>query len=390
MVQQQQPYQSLPPSQQRSRLRELAIVFLRLGMIAFGGPAAHIAMMDDEVVNRRQWMSREKFLDLIGVTNLIPGPNSTELAIHIGYERAGWQGLLVAGSSFIVPAALMVWVLAMLYVQSQALPQVGWLLYGVKPVIIAIIVQALWKLGKTALKDVPTAIVAVVVILFSLWQYPELWLLLIAGLAVMSFKNRRPISFSAWLLPVPWLLQAAPVKLTGLKIFLSFLKIGSVLYGSGYVLLAFLQSEFVDDLPVLTSQQLLDAVAIGQITPGPVFTTATFIGYLLGGNEGAIAATIGIFLPAFVFVAIVNPWVEQLRQSPWVSGFLDGVNAASWGLMAVVTLRLGQSGVVDLWTGAIALVSGILLLGFRVNSAVLVVGGGIIGWILHQANLLPS
>jgi chromate transporter len=206
----------------------------------------------------------------------------------------------------------------------------------------------------------------------------------------MIFRNKPPISFSAWLLPLPWVLQSVPVKLSGLKIFLSFLKIGSVLYGSGYVLLAFLQSEFVDRLPVLTSQQILDAVAVGQLTPGPVFTTATFIGYLLGGNEGAIAATIGIFLPAFIFVAIVNPWVEQLRRSPWVSGFLDGVNAASLGLMMAVTLRLGQSGIIDIWTGAIALVSGILLFGFKMNSAVLVVGGGIIGWLLHSANLLPS
>jgi chromate transporter len=385
-----QTYQSLPPTEKRSRLWELALVFLKLGTIAFGGPAAHVAMMDDELVGRRQWLSREKLLDLIGITNLIPGPNSTELAIHIGNERAGWRGLLVAGICFIVPATLIVWALAIVYVQTQALPQVGWLLYGIKPVIIAIVVQALWKLGKTAIKDLPTAIATGVVVLFSLWQYPEIWLLLLAGLALMGYRNRQPISFSAWLLPLPWVLEAVPVKLSGLKIFLSFLKIGSVLYGSGYVLLAFLQSEFVDRLPVLTSQQLLDAVAVGQLTPGPVFTTATFIGYLLGGNQGAIAATIGIFLPAFIFVAIVHPWVDQLRRSPWVSGFLDGVNAASLGLMVIVTLRLGQSGIVDLWTVAIALVSSILLFGLKVNSAVLVVGGGIIGWLLHSANLLPS
>jgi chromate transporter len=393
MVQQQQTYQSLPPTEQRSRLWELAIVFLKLGTIAFGGPAAHVAMMDEELVSRRQWLSREKLLDLIGITNLIPGPNSTELAIHIGNERAGWRGLIVAGICFIVPATLIVWALAIVYVHTQALPQVGWLLYGIKPVIMAIVVQALWKLGKTAIKDIPTAIAACLVLVFSLWQYSEIWLLLLAGLALMILRNKPPISFSAWLLPLPFLqsvLQSVPVKLSGLKIFLSFLKIGSVLYGSGYVLLAFLQSEFVDRLPVLTSQQILDAVAVGQLTPGPVFTTATFIGYLLGGNEGAIAATVGIFLPAFIFVAIVNPWVEQLRRSPWVSGFLDGVNAASLGLMMAVTLRLGQSGIIDIWTGAIALVSGILLFGFKVNSAALVVGGGIIGWLLHSANLLPS
>ncbi len=383
----QQTYQSLDPAQQRQRLGELAIAFLKLGVFAFGGPAAHVAMMDDEMVKHRQWLSREKFLDLIGITNLIPGPNSTELAIHIGYERGGWRGLLISGCCFILPATLIVWGLAIAYVQSQSLPQVGWLLYGVKPVIIAIVLQALWKLGKSAIKDRPTAIATFLVILFSWERYPEILLLLLAGLGVMLIKNRRSIGFPAGLLPVPMLLQVAPpstiAAMSGVNIFLTFLKIGSVLYGSGYVLLAFLQSEFVERSPVLTSQQILDAVAIGQITPGPVFTTATFVGYLLGENRGAIAATVGIFLPAFVFVALVNPWVDQLRQSRWVSGFLDGVNAASLGLMAVVTVQLGQSGIVDGWTGAIALISGVLLLKFKVNSATLVVAGGMIGFLLH-------
>jgi len=380
---QQQAYQSLAPAQQRQRQWELAIAFLKLGIFAFGGPAAHIAMMDDEMVKRRQWLSREKFLDLIGITNLIPGPNSTEVAIHIGYERAGWRGLLIAGSSFILPATLIVWALAAIYVQSRSLPQVGWLLYGVKPVIIAIVLQALWKLGKTAIKDRPTAIATFLVVLFSWWRYPEILLLLLAGVGVMLIKNGRSIGFSAGLLPIPLLLQVAPIPMSGVNIFWVFLKIGSVLYGSGYVLLAFLQREFVERSPVLTSQQILDAVAIGQITPGPIFTTATFVGYLLGGNGGAIAATVGIFLPAFVFVAVLNPWVDQLRQSRWASGFLDGVNAASLGLMTLVTLQLGQSGIVDGWTGAIALISGVLLLRFKVNSAALVIGGGIIGFLLH-------
>jgi chromate transporter len=384
---QQQTYQSLDSAQKRLRLRELAIAFFKLGVFAFGGPAAHVAMMDDEVVKRRQWLSREKFLDLIGITNLIPGPNSTELAIHIGYERAGWRGLMIAGCGFILPATLIVWVLAIVYVQSQSLPQVGWLLYGVKPVIIAVVLQALWKLGKTAIKDRPTAIASIFVVLFSGWRYSEILLLLLAGLGVMLVKNGRSIGFSAGLLPVPLLLQVAPPStigaMSGVNIFLTFLKIGSVLYGSGYVLLAFLQRELVERSPVLTSQQILDAVAIGQITPGPVFTTATFVGYLLGGNGGAIAATVGIFLPAFVFVALVNPWVDQLRRSSWVSGFLDGVNAASLGLMVMVTVQLGQSGIVDGWTGAIALMSGVLLLRFKVNSAALVMGGGIIGLLLH-------
>jgi chromate transporter len=379
----QKKYQSLDLAQKRLRLRELAIAFLKLGIFAFGGPAAHVAMMDDEMVKRRQWLSREKFLDLIGITNLIPGPNSTELAIHIGYERAGWRGLLISGCCFILPATLIVWGLAIAYVQSQSLPQVGWLLYGVKPVIVAIVLQALGKLGQTAIKDRPTAIATVLVILFSWWRYSEILLLLWAGLGVMLIKNWRSGGFSARILPVPWLLQAVSFPLDSTNIFVAFLKIGSVLYGSGYVLLAFLQREFVERSPVLTSQQILDAVAIGQITPGPIFTTATFVGYLLGGNGGAIAATVGIFLPAFIFVALINPWVDQLRRSNWVSGFLDGVNAASLGLMAVVTLQLGQSGIVDGWTGAIALISGVLLLKFKVNSAALVIAGGMIGFLLH-------
>ncbi|MBW4516624.1 MAG: chromate transporter [Timaviella obliquedivisa GSE-PSE-MK23-08B] len=388
---QQQNYQSLEPLQQRQRLWELAIAFFKLGIFAFGGPAAHIAMMDDEMVKRRQWLSREKFLDLIGITNLIPGPNSTEVAIHIGYERGAWWGLLISGCCFILPATLIVWGLAIVYVQSQSLPQVGWLLYGVKPVIIAIVLQALWKLGKTAIKDRPTAIATFLVVLFSWWRYSEILLLLLAGLGVMLIKNRRSSWFSAGL-PIPLLLQIASPSTLGamssVNIFLTFLKIGSVLYGSGYVLLAFLQREFVERSPLLTSQQILDAVAIGQITPGPIFTTATFVGYLLGGNGGAIAATVGIFLPAFVFVALINPWIDQLRQSSWVSGFLDGVNAASLGLMAVVTVQLGQSGIVDIWTGAIALISGVLLLKFKVNSAALVMGGAIIGLLLHL--IVPS
>lgn len=382
---QQQAYQSLDPIQQRLRLRELAIAFLKLGMFAFGGPAAHIAMMDEEVVKRHQWLSREKFLDLIGITNLIPGPNSTEVAIHIGYERGGWRGLLIAGCCFILPATLIVWALAIVYVRSQSLPQVGWLLYGVKPVIVAVVLQALWKLGKTAIKDRPTAIATFLVALFSWWRYSEILLLLLAGLGVMLIKNQRSMGFFAGL-PIPLLQVTPPLTIgamSGINIFLAFLKIGSVLYGSGYVLLAFLQREFVERSPLLTSQQILDAVAIGQITPGPVFTTATFVGYLLGGNGGAIAATLGIFLPAFVLVALVNPWVEYLRRSRWVSGFLDGVNAASLGLMAIVSVQLGQSGIVDGWTGAIALISGVLLLKLKVNSAVLVIGGGIIGFLLH-------
>jgi len=386
---------------QGQRLKELALVFLKLGTIAFGGPAAHIAMMDDEVVKQRQWMSREKLLDLLGITNLIPGPNSTELAVHIGYERAGWQGLAVAGFCFILPATLMVWAIAAVYVEYQALPQLTGLLYGIKPVIVAIVIQALWKLGKSALKDGPTIVAGGAVILSSFLNINEILLLLGAGLSVMLVKNRSRIRANfALLLPISgWSASSLPILRTvsqlpstpasanSLNVFLFFLKIGSVLYGSGYVLLAFLQRDLVERSHWLTSQQLLDAVAVGQITPGPVFTTATFIGYLLAGNGGAIAATLGIFLPAFVFVALVNPFATQLRQSAWASGFLDGVNAASLGLMAVVTWQLGQSALFNGFTVVLVLLSLVAIFRFKVNSARLVLAGGIVGLLAQALSL---
>jgi len=384
-------YTSLSPGQQRQRLTELAKVFLRLGTIAFGGPAAHIAMMDDEVVKRRQWMSREQLLDLIGVTNLLPGPNSTELAIHIGYERAGWRGLFIAGSCFILPAMLIVWMLAALYARYQAVPQLQWLLYGIKPVIIAVVLQALWKLGKKAAKDVPTTIAGVTAIATYFAGLNEILLLLLLGIAVMLVKNwqrRGNVTTGAFLLPFSGALAqvggvTATASIGWVSVFLFFLKIGCVLYGSGYVLLAFLQRDLVDRNQWLTSQQLLDAVAIGQFTPGPVFTTATFVGYLLAGHAGAIAGTVGIFLPAFLLVGIVNPWVPKLRQSLWASGFLDGVNAASLGLMAGVTYTLGRAALVDWLTIVLAILSAIAVFRFKVNSAWLVLAGGIIGLVFY-------
>ncbi|MDZ8023471.1 MAG: chromate transporter [Nostoc sp. SerVER01] len=381
---------ALTPRQQKQRLRELAMVFLRLGAIAFGGPAAHIAMMDNEVVNRRQWMSREKLLDLLGITNLIPGPNSTELAIHIGYERAGWRGLLVAGSCFILPAMLIVWTLAAIYARYQTVPQVEWLLYGIKPVIIAIVLQAVWNLGKKAAKDAPTIIAGIAAIAAYFAGLNEILVLILLGVVVMLLKNwqSRGNITGAFLLPFSGVLAqvgstAAVTSVSWISVFFFFLKIGCVLYGSGYVLLAFLQRELVERNQWLTSQQLLDAVAIGQFTPGPVFTTATFIGYLLAGNAGAIAGTIGIFLPAFVLVWVVNPWVSKLRQSPWASGFLDGVNAASLGLMAGVTYTLGQAALVDWLTITVAIVSAIAVFRFQINSAWLVLAGGAIGLASH-------
>lgn len=384
-------YRNLPPDEQKYRLKELASVFFRLGLVAFGGPAAHIAMMEDEVVERRKWMERERLLDLMGVTNLIPGPNSTELAIHIGYDRGGWSGLFVAGSCFILPAMTMVWVLAAVYARFQTVPQVEWLLYGIKPVIIAIVLQALWKLGKKALKDTPTIIAAIAVVTLFFLQLNEILLLLLAGLGVMLFKNLwRTNITAAWLFPMTGLMAQtegtpapAPVTYpaTWVQTFLFFLKIGSVLYGSGYVLLAFLQRDLVERMGWLTSQQLLDAVAIGQFTPGPVFTTATFIGYLLAGNAGAIAGTIGIFLPAFVLVGLISPLASKLRQSRWASGFLDGVNAASLGLMAVVTFQLGQAALIDPLTIIVAIASAILVFRTKLNSAWLVLAGGVIGYL---------
>jgi chromate transporter len=385
-------YQALSPAEQKQRLWELAWLFLKLGTIAFGGPAAHIAMMDDEVVKRRRWLGPQQLLDLIGATNLIPGPNSTELAIHIGYERAGWRGLIVAGVCFILPAMLIVWALAVVYVRSQTIPQVDWLLYGIKPVIMAIVAQALWRFGRSAVKDVQTGVAGAAVIALALVGWHELLLLLVAGLAVMLAHNWRRLKASqgAWslvlLLPASLSLSlttsatvGAPI--TVMQIFWFFLKIGSILYGSGYVLLAFLQGDLVERWQWLTANQLLDAIAIGQFTPGPVFTTATFIGYLLAGSPGALVATLGIFLPAFVLVAAVNPWVPQLRRSRWASGFLDGVNVASMSLMAVVTWKLATAALIDWVTLGLALLSGIVVFRFQVNSAWLVLGGGVVGWL---------
>ncbi|GAX91095.1 chromate efflux transporter [Effusibacillus lacus] len=387
-------------TERQSRLAEVAKVFLKLGTIGFGGPAAHVAMMEEEIVRRRKWLEKDKFLDLLGAANLIPGPNSTELAIHLGYQRAGWPGLFVAGACFILPAMLIVLAFAVIYRMFGELPEVSWVLYGIKPVIIAIVLQALWSLGKSALKNKQTVAAAALATVLLLENWNEILLLVLAGLFVMIINNRSrlgsntaglmlplaPVKASPFGFPAGWLLadgvqQAVAGSMSLAKLFLVFLKIGSVLYGSGYVLLAFLQSDFVERNKALTSQQLIDAVAIGQFTPGPLFTTATFIGYLIQGTPGAILATIGIFLPAFVFVALTSPWIPKLRRSPWLSAFLDGVNAASLALMAVVAWQLGQAAVVDWTTALLALASLFLVIRFKVNSALLVIGGGIIGFV---------
>ena len=370
-------------------LREVALLFVKLGVIGFGGPAAHIALMREEVVTRRKWVSDERFLDLLGMTNLIPGPNSTEMAIHLGYVRAAWPGLLAGGACFILPAMAIVWALAWAYVRYGGEPQVGWLLYGVKPVIIAVVVQAIWGLGRTAVKGTLLAAVALAALVLSLAGVNEILLLLAGGLVVPLARSVRGAWVAVAAAPVATVLGGAvPVVAQGMAtgaplglttLFVTFLKIGSVLYGSGYVLLAFLRNDFVHRLHWLTDQQLLDAVAIGQFTPGPVLTTATFVGYLVGGGAGAVLATVGIFLPSFVFVAASRPLLPKIRASRWTAAFLDGVNVAALGLMAAVTWELARAAVIDWLTALLALVAAAVLIRFEVNSVWLILGGGVVG-----------
>lgn len=377
------------------RLRELIRLFLKLGVIGFGGPAAHIAMMEDEVVRRRQWLTREEFLDLIGATNLIPGPNSTEMAIHIGRLRAGVPGLVVAGACFIFPAMAIVLGCAWAYVRFGKLPEIQGVLYGIKPVIITIILQALWKLSRGAVKTKWLAVIGLVATILAFVGLNELIVIFGAGVvlaAVVSFKTKKtsgnqrlfalpPFFFAKISVMISTTTATIPFSLG--TMFLLFLKIGSVLFGSGYVLLAFLRSDFVEQRHWLSESQLLDAIAIGQITPGPVFTTATFIGYVLGGFPAAILATLGIFLPAFVFVALSGPLIPRIRKSPIAGAFLDGVNVASLALMIVVTWQLGRAAISDVPTVALALLSGVLLFRFQLNSAWLVAFGASVGLIIQ-------
>jgi chromate transporter len=373
-------------------LRELGGLFLRLGTTAFGGPAAHVAMMEDEVVRRRQWLTRDEFLDYLGATYLIPGPNSTELAIHIGHARRGWPGLLVAGLSFILPATLIVAAIAWAYVRFGTLPDVVAVTYGIKPVVIAVIVQALWGLGHSAIKTRALAALMIAAAVAVALGVNELVVLAIAGGAMAAARvmgagqgNALFATGSLSLVPLTAQTAATGAASFGLwPLFLVFAKIGSVLFGSGYVLLAFLRADLVERLGWLTERQLLDATAVGQITPGPVFTTATFIGYLLGGTAGAAVATVGIFLPAFVFVALSGPLVPKIRQSPVAGAVLDGVNAASLALMVVVSWQLGRAAIVDVTSAAIAVVSLVALVHFRVNSAWLVAAGAIVGWLVTR------
>ena len=362
----------------------ITLLFLRLGLTAFGGPAAHIAMMRHEFVTRRRWLTDRRFLDLLGVTNLIPGPNSTEMAIHLGRERAGWRGLAGAGVAFIAPAAVMVSVLAWFYVEFGSTPAVTWVLYGVKPVVIAIVANAIWGLGRVVVRRWQTALVAVAVIALGLLGVNELLLLFGGGAVGALIQRPRWLTgrlSGVLLAPLASLNLAAvaPATFSLAGMALLFLKIGAVLYGSGYVLLAFLRADFVDRLGWLTETQLLDAVAIGQVTPGPVFTTATFIGFLLAGVPGAVVATVAIFLPSFVFVAAIHPQVERLRASSVTAPILDAVNASAVGLMTVVMVFLGRSAVVDVPTILAALAALAVLIFTKVNSLWLILAGAVMG-----------
>jgi len=376
-------------------LTELAKLFLRLGITAFGGPAAHIAMMRDEVVERRHWLTDKEFLDLLAATNLIPGPNSTEMAIHLGYKHGGKAGLIVAGTCFIFPASLIVAAIAWAYVRYGDTPQIDWLIYGIGPVVIAIIVQALVKLGRTAISQVSHALLGTAVLVLALNGTNELLLLMIGALTGLAMATRRwtgmaailtlltSVGYSVHLSAQAVTADAVPFTLTRLTLF--FAKVGSVLFGSGYVLLAFLRADLTERWEWLTDQQLIDAVTIGQITPGPVFTTATFIGYLLGGWSGAILATIAIFLPGFIFVAISQPLIPKLRNSRPLGGILDGIVIASFGLMSAVTWQLAQTSLVDIQTMVIGLVTIAILMIWRPNSSWLILAGAALGWLLRSA-----
>lgn len=364
-------------------LAEVAALFARLGATAFGGPAAHIALMHREIVVRRRWMGEREFLDLVGATNLIPGPNSTELAMHAGYRRAGWPGLAVAGVCFVLPATVAVLGLAWAYVRFGSLPEAAGVLYGVKPVILAVVLQALGSLGRAAVRDAPTAAVGLAALALYLRGANEIALLAAGGLLVAGMRRAWRVLPAA--VPVAWLaggaVAAAPFGLDRLA--LVFLKIGAVLYGSGYVLLAFLRADLVVRLGWLTEQHLLDAVAAGQVTPGPLSATATFVGYLLDGLPGALVATVAIFLPGVVFVALSHPLVPRVRQSAAAGAVLDGVNVASLALMAGVSWQLARAAVVDLPTAALAGAAAVLLVRTRLNSAWLVAAGGLAGWAIR-------
>ena len=379
-------------SKPSGRLREVALLFLRLGATSFGGPAAYIGLMHHEVVVRRKWIDDQRFLDLMSATMLIPGPNATEIASHLGLIRAGWRGLITAGGFFILPGMAAILAVAWAYVKYGSLPQVAWILYGVKPAVIAIIIQAVWSLSRRGMKGPLPIVVGLGVLALYLFGVDEI-ALLFAGAAVLLlargglrfFGRGLPaiLAAPALLLKLPLAgLSASAIAFNQSTLFLTFLKIGATLFGSGYVLLAFLKSEFVVRLGWLTNGQIIDAIAVaGQITPGPVFTSATFIGYVLGGWPSALLATLGIFLPSFILVGLLSRVLPLVRKSWWAGSFLDGVNAASLGLMTAVAIQLGHVVLVDIFTVALTLCALFLVLRYKVNSVWIVLGGGLLGVI---------
>jgi chromate transporter len=380
-------------------LGEIAWVFLKLGTIAFGGPAAHLAMMEEEFVRRRQWITHAEFLDRLATANLIPGPSSTEVAIFVGQLKRGWRGLIVAGCCFIIPATVIVSVIAWSYVRFGSLPKVESVLSSIKPAVVAIVIQALGKLRRTGVRTPLLAVIAVLAAVLSLIGVSPVLVLVFAGslsASALTMKNRllgvgvgavrlqKVVGFPkavASAMAMAAVGAAFPVEQA--RLFLSFLKVGSVVFGSGYVLLAFLRTEFVERLHWLTDKQLIDAVAVGQFTPGPLFTTATFIGYVVAGWMGAVVATVGIFLPGFVLVAVSGPLIPRLRRSPVATAVLDGVVAGSLALMAVVAMQLGKASIMDRTTLFVFGVSLVALLRFRVNSAWVVAAAALVGWLMR-------
>lgn len=365
-------------------LKEIAKLFLRLGLTAFGGPAAHISMMQQEVVEKRKWMSGQHFLDLIGATNLIPGPNSTEMAIHIGHERAGWKGLILAGICFIFPAVILTGIFAWLYKQYGQLPNVQPFIYGIKPAIIAVVLAAVYPLAKKSIKTIELGIIGIAVLILSLLGFNEIYLMFSAGFFALALASKKTRSTTQSFLPLT-LLQISHttfLSTTNLNLFLIFLKIGAILYGSGYVLFAFLDTELVST-GLLSRQQLIDAIAVGQFTPGPVFSSVTFIGFQINGWTGAAISTIGIFLPSFVFVALLNPLVKRMRNSKPFSVFLDAVNVASVAIIIAICYTMGKDSITDWRTVIIAVASIALTFGYRnINSAWIVLGGSLTGYLL--------
>jgi chromate transporter len=368
-------------------LKEVALLFLRLGATSFGGPAVYIAIMQRETVRNRKWLNDQEFLDMVGAANIIPGPNATEMALYLVLVRAGWFGYAAAGLLFIIPGMLATLALAWIYVSYGSLPQVGWVLYGVKPIVIAIVVQALWDLGRKAVKNPITVIVGIAVIIFYFFKLNEIALLFAgAGIVLLYYSGRHFLKrglqtlILSPIIKVPALIGSAfTVPFSQTTLFLAFLKIGSVLYGSGYVLVAFFNSEFVQRLGWISHQQLLDAIAVGQITPGPVASSATFIGYLMGGWQSALLATLAFFIPSFVFVALISRIMPYLRKKWWSGAFLDGVNVASLGLMAAVTWELGRAGVTDWFTIMLTIAALFLVFKYKTNSTWLILGGALLG-----------